>query len=370
MTARDFGEELLAQIDVRVGGDRPWDIQVHDERLWSRVIRDREIGLGESWMERWWDCPNLDQFMTRVISADLKTLIKPSRELLMLTARSQLTNMQSRGRAERNAQAHYDIGNDLYRRMLDKRMIYTCGYWDQATSLDEAQEAKLDLICRKLGFEPGMRVLDIGCGWGGFLQFAAERYGISGVGISPAVEQVAVARERTSGLDIDIQASDYRDMEGEFDRIVSIGMFEHVGVRNYETFFEKCSELLTADGMMLHHTISGTVSTKRGDPWFDKYIFPGGHLPSLTQIAAATEKTWFMEDVHNFGPDYDRTLMAWFQNIERSWHEIPHYDDPFRRMWEYYLLTSAGGFRARSTHLLQVVFRRSHVPSPTYRSVR
>lgn len=369
-TAQEFAHELLADIDVQINGSRPWDIIVHDDRLWDRVIRERELGLGESYMDGWWDCEQLDELMLRVISADLRKRLRPSRELIALTAKARLTNRQSPKRAAANAQAHYDIGNDLYQRMLDKRMIYTCGYWANASSLDEAQEAKLDLICRKLEFEPGMRVLDIGCGWGGFVQFAAERYGVSAVGITPAVEQVKIASERTEGLDVEIVAGDYRELQGQFDRIVSIGMFEHVGARNYETFFEACDSLLTRDGMMLHHTIGGTVSNRRGDPWFDKYIFPGGMVPSLTQISQATEGTWYIEDVHNFGPDYDRTLMAWAENIERLWHEIPDYDERFRRMWHYYLLTSAAGFRARSTHLWQIVFRRTYVATPTWKPVR
>ena len=192
-----------------------------------------------------------------------------------------------------------------------------------------------------------MRLLDIGCGWGGFAYFAATRYDVHVTGISPAIEQVELARTTTAGLRVKIEQADYRDVSGQFDRITSIGMMEHVGPRNLDTFFASCDRLLTHDGMMLHHTIGSNVSKRHTDPWFDKYIFPGGVLPSMAQIASAAEETWSIEDVHNFGPDYDRTLMAWHANISDRWDKIPHYDEQFRRTWEYYLLASAAGFRTR-----------------------
>jgi len=368
--ASAFGRALLAKAGITVGGTKPWDIHVHDERVWERVLRDRELGLGESYIEGWWDCEALDEALTRIIESDLKAEIRPGRDLLVMAARARLTNRQSIDRAKQNAVAHYNIGNDLYERMLDKRMIYTCAYWDSAVTLDQAQEAKLDLICRKLGMEPGMRVLDIGCGWGGFLQYAAEHYGVVGTGVSPASAQVEMAHERLRGLDIEVIEADYREITGSYDRIVSIGMFEHVGAKNYARFFETCDRVLAPGGMMLHHTIGGLESRTKGDPWIDKYIFPGGQLPSLAQIGAATENTWVIEDVHNFGPDYDRTVMAWLANIEASWEEIPHYDESFRRMWRYYLQISAAGFRARNTQLWQLVFRRANHRSASYRAVR
>jgi len=362
--------DLLEQIGVEVGGDRPCDIHVHDTRLWERVIKEREFGLAEAYQEGWWDANELDVFLALAQSADLRNMVKRSPKLVAMAARSVIGNRQSVKHARANASAHYDIGNDLYQRMLDKRMIYSCAYWSDAQDLDSAQEAKLDLICRKLGLEQGMTMLDIGCGWGGLSQFAAERYDVRVTGISPAGEQVKLAKERCDGLAVDIRQLDYREIEGRFDRIVSVGMMEHVGPRNFPTFFDKCAELLEPDGMMLHHTIGSNVSKKTVDPWFEKYIFPGGVLPSMHQITGATESKWSLEDVHNFGPDYDRTLMEWKRNIDARWSEIPAYDEHFRRTWNYYLAGSAASFRVRIMQLWQVVFTRSKREMPRYESVR
>lgn len=370
MHAAHFAADLLEKIGVTVGGSGPADIHIHDDRFYKRVIRDRELGLGEAYQEGWWTANRLDEFLAVAQETNLADHVKPSPALLKLALQSRFGNRQDEKKAKKNAQAHYDIGNDLFERMLDKRMIYTCAYWRDAENLDAAQEAKLDLICRKLGLEPGMRLLDIGCGWGGFAQFAASRYDVQVTGISPAIEQVTLARENTVGLPVTILQKDYREMEGEFDRITSIGMMEHVGPRNLGTFFETCDRLLVDDGMMLHHTIGSNEWKTHTDPWFDKYIFPGGVLPSLGQISRAAEKVWSIEDVHNFGPDYDRTLMAWHANISERWDEIPQYGDHFKRTWEYYLLGSAAGFRVRALQLFQVVFTKAKQRHPVYEAVR
>ncbi len=366
MDAAKFVEETLAAVGVTVGGDAPADIHVHDERVFKRVFRDRELGLGEAYQAGWWTANQLDEFLAVAQESNLADHVRPSPALLRLVIASRFANRQSKRRAKKNAAAHYDIGNDLFERMLDKRMIYTCGYWRDADDLDSAQEAKLDLICRKLKLEQGMRLLDVGCGWGGFAQFVAERYDIHVTGISPAIEQVTVARQRTAGLPVHIEQADYRDLEGHFDRITSIGMMEHVGPRNLGSFFAKCDELLDSDGLMLHHTIGSNEWKTHTDPWFDRHIFPGGVLPSLGQICRAAERTWTIEDVHNFGPDYDRTLMEWHANIDDRWSEIPHYGEHFRRTWEYYLLGSAAGFRVRAIQLFQIVFTKAKQRHPVY----
>ena len=368
--AERLGRQLLEAAGLELDGPNPWDPQIHDDRLWQRALKDRELGLGEAYQDGWFDVEALDEMLTRIVTTDLKSQVKISPRLVAIAAQQLITNQQTRRRARKNAGAHYDIGNDLFERMLDKRMIYSCGYWRNAGDLDSSQEAKLDLICQKLGFEPGLTVLDIGCGWGGFAQFAASRYGVEVTGISPAAEQIPMARERCAGLPVEIRQMDYRDVEGSFDRIVSIGMMEHVGTRNLAGFFTKCSELLTSDGVMLHHTIGSNESTNRLDPWFDKYIFPGGVLPSIKQIAHAAEPGWVIEDVHNFGPDYDRTLMTWSANITAAWDELPNYDEHFRRTWHYYLMGSASSFRSRTIQLWQIVFRRARVRSGVYQSIR
>ena len=247
--------------------------------------------------------------------------------------------------------------------MLGRRLVYSCGYWSVARDLDAAQEAKLDLVCRKLGLVPGMRVLDIGCGWGEALRFAAERHGVHGVGVTVSVEQAEYARRLCAGLPVEIRVQDYRELDERFDRSYSIGMFEHVGRKNYRNYFEVVRRCLVDDGLSLLHTIGGNVSTNHTDPWIEKYIFANSMIPSAAQIAAASEADFVIEDWHGFGPDYDRTLMAWRANIESAWERLPaRYDERFRRMWRYYLAASAAAFRARRDQVWQIVFSPRGVP--------
>jgi cyclopropane-fatty-acyl-phospholipid synthase len=368
--ARSTVEELLTLADIKVGGRRAFDIQVHDERFYNRLMSQGELALGESYMDGWWDVKSLDQLITRILAANLRQKVNLRLPMVKLAVVGALRNRQTVSRARRNAAHHYNIGNDLYERMLDKRMIYSCAYWAKAKTLDKAQEAKLDLVCRKLYLKPGMTLLDIGCGWGGFAEYAARKYRVKVTGITPAAEQVKVARQRVKGLPVKILQKDYRFMTGKFDRVVSIGMLEHVGVKNYKRFFGKCDDLLTDGGIMLHHTIGGLRSVTSTGPWMDKYIFPGGVLPSLHQISRALGQRLVIEDVHNFGPYYDKTLMAWHANFVKRYPEISDkYDERFYRMWNFYLLSCAGSFRARNIQLWQIVMRKVEV-SDTYVAVR
>lgn len=276
--------------------------------------------------------------------------------------RAILLNPSGKARAFQVGERHYDLGNRLYRGMLDRRMVYSCGYWKNADNLDAAQEAKLDLICRKLGLKRGDRVLDVGCGWGSFAEYAAERYGVEVVGITVSKEQVVLGNESCRGLPVELRLLDYRDMEGEFDHVVSIGMFEHVGLRNYRIYMEKVRQCLKDGGLFLLQTIGGNDSVTKLDPWFEKYIFPNSLIPSIRQISAAAEGLFVMEDWHNFGADYDPTLMSWFRNFDRNWDSLSEiYDERFYRMWRYYLLSSAGTFRARCLQVWQIVFSKEGV---------
>lgn len=362
--------DLLELADVKINGPRPFDIQVDDERFYKRVLKDRELGLGESYMDGWWHAKSLDGLVERMLSADLRSKLRLHPKLAVKLAWSAIRNRQTLEKARKNAAHHYNIGNDLYERMLDKRMIYSCGYWKNAKNLDEAQEAKLDLICRKLELKPGMTLLDIGCGWGGFAEYAARKYKVKVTGITPASEQVKVAIARTAGLPVEILQKDYREVTGSFDRIVSIGMLEHVGPKNYKNFFKHCHKMLKNDGIMLHHTIGSNQSIHATDPWMDKYIFPGGVLPSLPQIGKAVENNLIIEDVQNFGPDYDKTVRAWYANFVKHYPELKDkYDERFFRMWEFYLLACAGVFRARGMQLWQIVMRKIE-PTKTYIAAR
>lgn len=348
-------QALIEPADVRINGDRDWDLQVHDERTYARVLAQGSLGLGESYLDGWWDAGSLDGCLYHLLDAHIEEQVHSLRDVVG-GVRAWLTNQQDQRHSFEVGRRHYDLGNDLYEAMLGKHMIYSCGYWRDAADLDAAQEAKLDLVFRKLGVEPGMRVLDIGCGWGTALKFAVERYGVSGVGVTVSKEQAEFARELRAGLPIEIRLQDYRDVDESFDRAFSIGMFEHVGVKNYRTYFEVARRCLTEDGIFLLHTIGGNKSRHMTDPFISKYIFPNSMLPSAAQIAHASEGLFVMEDWHGFGTDYDRTLKAWRANVEAAWDFLPsQYDERFRRMWRYYLAASMAGFRARRIQLWQLV---------------
>ena len=359
-------EKLLAHADVAIDGDRPWDLQVNHPNFFQRVLAQGSLGFGEAYMDGWWDSHSPDQLLTRLIKAELDEKIK-SVILVYDALKAKLTNRQNRRRAFMVGEQHYNIGNQLYQRMLDPRMIYSCAYWRRTENLDQAQEHKLELTCCKLHLEKGQRVLDIGCGWGGTARFMAERYGVEVVGVTVSSAQADLARDRCAGLPVQILLQDYRDLSGQFDRIVSIGMFEHVGPKNYRAYFRKVARLLKDDGLFLLHTIGRNLPSTKTDPWIDRYIFPNGVIPSSGQIARAYEGFFVLEDWHNFGPDYDRTLMAWQKNFNQHWPELSEqYDERFRRMWSYYLNCSAASFRARENQLWQIVLSKKGVPGGCY----
>ena len=360
-------EALLAEADVRIGSERPWDLQVHDPNLYARVLAQGSIGLGESYMDGWWDAGSLDGFLYRLLQARLDERVHGAGEIRdAIFAR--LFNLQTRNRSREVGERHYDLGNDLYAAMLGRRLVYSCGYWRNADNLDDAQEDKLDLVCRKLRLKPGMKVLDIGCGWGEALKYAAESYGVSGVGVTISKEQAGFARDLCRGLPVEIRLQDYRDIDEPFDAAFSIGMFEHVGVKNYRAYFEVARRCLPDDGLFLLHTIAGNVSAHRTDAWIGKYIFPNSMLPSAVQIAQGCEGLFVVEDWHNFGTDYDRTLQAWRENVEAAWNApdksalAARYDERFRRMWRFYLAASMATFRSRRSQLWQIVLSPRGVP--------
>ena len=360
---------LLAPAEVALDGSHPWDIQVRDPMFAQRVLSQGSLGVGESYMDAQWDCERLDEMMFRVFRSRIDAHL-PGLRLLWAALIAKLFNPQTPTRSYKVGQLHYDIGDDLYQRMLDPRMIYSCAYWRQAATLEAAQEAKLDLVCRKLGLKPGMKVLDIGCGWGGAAQFAAQRYGVQVTGLTISRNQAATAQARCKGLPVDIKLCDYRSLEGRFDRIYSLGMFEHVGLRNYRTYFQCARRLLTNDGLMLLHTIGQNTSEHANDPWIERYIFPNSSIPSMAQIARAAEKSFVIEDWHNFGVDYDRTLMEWHQRFNHYWPELEwRYGERFKRMWNFWLLASAAYFRARRDQLWQVVLSPNGIPGG-YQEIR
>jgi cyclopropane-fatty-acyl-phospholipid synthase len=350
-------EQLLSGTGITINGTKPHDVSVVNDRFFGRVLRTGSLGLGESYMDGDWECARIDQLIDKIYSLRIAESLHVPWTVYPRLALMMLRNRLSLSRAYIIGREHYDRGNDLFEAMLDAGMNYSCGYWRDATTLDQAQNDKLDRICRKLHLKPGMSMLDIGCGWGSMCKYAAENYGVKVVGVTVSKEQARLARERCSGLDVDIRLIDYRKVPEQFDRIVSIGMFEHVEQRNYRTYMKVIQRCLKPQGLFLLHTIGGNESLRIIDPWIKRYIFPVGMIPSIAQIGLASESLFVTEHWENFGSDYDRTLMAWHENFIAAWPELQgKYSERFRRMWEYYLLICAGAFRSRTTQLWQIVF--------------
>ena len=364
--------ELLSIADVKINGKRPWDIQIHNEDFYQRVLSQGALGLGESYMDGWWDVKNLDEFFNHILKAELDRKVKTS-SFLLQTVKAIVMNPQRKSKAFEIGEHHYDIGNELYKIMLDKRLTYTCGYWKNSKNLDSAQEAKLDLVCRKIGLKPGMTVLDIGCGWGSFAKYAAEKYRAKVTGITVSKAQVELGKKLCKGLPVKFKLMDYRDVTGKYDRVVSLGMIEHVGYKNYRRYMEIVNNVLKDGGLFLLHTIGSNISVKSNNAWTEKYIFPNSMVPSASQLAKAYEGLFVMEDWHNFGKDYDKTLMEWHKNFNKNWKKLnekhKEYDERFKRMWNYYLLSSAGGFRSRKSQLWQIVLSKNGILNG-YNSIR
>ncbi len=368
--AEKYVTQMAGIAGIQINGNKAWDIQVHNSNFYKRVLQDQSLGFGESYMEGWWDSEAIDQTVYHLVSSDIESQFKPTFAFYWACLKAKLFNRQNRSGSMDVINQHYQLGNKLYRHMLDSTMTYSCGYWKHASTLEESQIAKFDLIARKLGIKPGMTVLDIGCGWGGFSKYIAQNYGAKVIAITLSKNQAMHAKKTCAGLDVEVRVQDYRDVKEKFDRVVEIGMFEHVGPKNYRTFMEICHNCLNRDGMLMLHTIGSNTTNSVGDPWISKYIFPGGHLPSIAQIGNSIEGLFIMEDWHNFGPDYDKTLMAWYTNFNTNWPKIKSsYSPTFYRMWKYYLLSCAGCFRARSIELWQVVLSKSGVPDG-YETVR
>ena len=355
-------QTLLDRAGVRLNGHRPWDLQIHHRDTVARILAQGSLGLGDSYVEGWWDCERLDEFFHRILRAGLDTEVGwRARSWPWLKAR--WLNRQSISRAGEVARVHYDLNPELFERMLGRTMAYSCGYWVQARTLDEAQRDKLDLVCRKLGLAHGMSLLDIGCGWGSLMRHAAEHYGAKVTGLTISREQARWAEHHLRGLPAVVELTDYRlfNAQGQrrFDRVASVGMFEHVGHRNHEAFFSAVHRSLASEGLALLHTIGKNRTGTETDAWIDRHIFPNGTLPSAGELALSAERQFVIEDWHNFGADYDRTLMAWHERFEQAWPDLSRgtlrHDERFARLWRYYLLSCAGTFRARSNQLWQLV---------------
>ncbi|TCB52741.1 cyclopropane fatty acyl phospholipid synthase [Acinetobacter sp. ANC 4779] len=349
--------KLLDEAGIHINGNQPYDIHIHNDNFYNRVLQQGSLGLGESYMDGWWDCDRLDILFYKILRAKLDQKLPHNLKDIIRIAIARIRNLQTQKRAWTVGEEHYDLGNDLFNHMLDPSMQYSCAYWKNTDNLFQAQQQKLDLICRKLDLKPGMRLLDIGCGWGGLAEYAAKNYQVSVTGITISKEQQKLAVERCKGLDVEILLMDYRNLNDRFDRIASIGMFEHVGLKNYDTYFQVVQRNLNADGLFLLHTIGSNLTRISTDAWISKYIFPNGYIPSIEKIAHFSSGKFIMEDWHNFGSDYDLTLRAWSERFIKTWPEIEaNYSARFKRMFNYYLNACAGAFRARDLQLWQIVF--------------
>jgi cyclopropane-fatty-acyl-phospholipid synthase len=364
--------KLFAVAGVEFNGNQPWDIQVHDADLYRRILYKGTLGFGDAYVDGLWDAGQPDETISRLLVAEVESKVVGWARVRLVAEvlRHRLFNLQSYKRAFEVGERHYDIGNDVFEAMLDSSMSYSCAYWAKADNLEQAQHDKLDMICRKLQLKPGERVLEIGCGWGGLARHAAANYGVEMVGITVSKEQKKLAEDRCAGLPVEIKLMDYRLLQGQYDKIVSVGMFEHVGPKNYPVYFQKALELLKDDGLFLLHTIGHHKTSIHTDPWIDRYIFPNGKVPSAAQISRNIEQRFIIEDWHNFGQDYDRTLMAWWDNFDRTWPHLQNrYDEKFYRMWKYYLMCCAGYFRSRQGQLWQLVLSK-RARRMVYRSIR
>jgi len=363
--------EFLGRV-ATVDGLNQWDPQVRDDDFFGMVAGDGMLGLGNAYVKGYWECEDLFEFFCRAIRGGLLEFMADSPVMKALMTAYRTTNRQSQTQAKKNVVAHYDRGNDLFEAFLGKTMAYTCAVWDnpldleEGETLDEAQERKLDRICQKLHLESGMRVLDIGCGWGPFMRYVAGHFEVEVVGITLSAEQIAYIEKRNGGfkhsgsLPIKAVLADFRTFDaGKFDRVLSIGMFEHVGRKNHEEYFKAVDRCLESDGLSLIHCFGKSdPRVPLIDPWTEKHIFPGMELPTVVDITTAMEGAFNLLDLEEMGQHYPKTLLAWSANFDCNWEQISHYGEEFRRMWRYYLLSCAAVFHVRKVLLWQVVFAR------------
>lgn len=365
--SKEFIYSLADRAGITINGPNSYDVKIHNENFYDRLIKEGAIGFGESYMDGWWDCDDLADFLTRLFRANMLFQIK-NFKLIVHVAKSRVLNLQKISRAFEVGKKHYDVGNDLYKAMLDKRMLYTCAYWKGAKDLNSAQEKKLELICKKIELEKGMTILDLGCGFGAFAKYAAEKYDARVTGVTISQEQLKLGRELCKGLPVELELTDYRKVKGKFDRVISIGIMEHIGYKNYRTYMEKVNETLKDDGVAFFHSIGNNVSRTTGNAWVNKYVFPNAMLPSISQLGQSMEGIFVMEDWHNFGPDYDKTCVAWYDNFLKAWPKLSgKYDEQFKRMWVFYLLSCAAAFRSRLVQLWQVVMTKEGREQPSCR---
>mmetsp|Transcript_52139 Transcript_52139/g.83086 ORF Transcript_52139/g.83086 Transcript_52139/m.83086 type:complete len:440 (+) Transcript_52139:80-1399(+) len=369
-----------ARLSAQQRAAAKYEMIVRDNRVFERIMKDGNLGLADGYVEGEWHSDNLQECLEKAIlhNKQIVSMLKVNAIALFAHYAKHRTSSRLRklfgkylnfGEARQQIEHHYDkmAKEELMDRMLGKYKIYTCAYFHEADmSLDEAQLAKMKLVALKLDLKPGMKVLDIGCGYGTLADYLAKTYGVEVVGVTLSKSQKKYADTHFGDNElIDIQLIDYRkvteETHGLFDRIYSVGMFEAIGRERYEEYFEKCDELLVRDGIMFIHTIGTNQRIWRHKSFINKYIFPGGELPNLASLSEKFSDKWILQDFQNFGMSYAKTLNCWKANI-RDWRGLDDevYDARFRRVWTYYLDLTASGFVTESAMLWHLVYTKRH----------
>jgi len=354
---------------------------IHDERFFLRALSGADIGIGESYMDGDWTTPDLVA-LVRLCVRNLRLF--DAQHKLVAAARGLSSRLRHRLRSNtltgsrKNIRAHYDLGNDFYKLFLDPEMLYSCAHFRRhEDSLEIAQQQKLDLICRKLQFEPGDRVLEIGCGWGAFAIYAARHYGAQVTAVTISRAQYEFAAERLSHTDlapgsVRLVLEDYRNLRGQYDKIVSIEMFEAVGFDHYDEFFAVCDRLLAPDGSMLLQTITlpeqEVAAYRRRVDWIQTYIFPGSELASISEISRSLTRTTqlALTSVESLGVHYARTLAIWRERFFEKLDDIRRlgFDERFQRMWDFYFAWCEGAFLERYINVAQILLAKNGTQKP------
>ena len=357
VTVQDF----LQQADIRVDGSRPWDIKICHPDFFKCIMQQGLLGLGESYMDGWWECERVDILIYKFLTGRLDEYLPIHLHNILNLFSAKLLSLKPDHVSLTSGNKEHEIGYDIFAVMLDNYMQYSCGLWREGTSLDEAQTAKLQMICEKLQLSPGMRILDLGCGWGGTAEYMARHYGVYVEGITDSTEQQKVAQARCRDLDVTIMLGDFHDcIDDQFDRIISLGTLQNIELRNYQAFFKRIANSLNPDGRCLLQSIGKDQFVNHVGLWINKYIFPRGCLPSEEQIVRSTQPYLHIEDWINLGGDYDKTFMSWEKRINDAWPELKdNYSPRFKRMLDYYLCSCAGFLRAKKLNMWQMVFSRN-----------
>lgn len=360
---------LLRQAGIEPNGESPWDPQIKDNRFYRVVLIRGSVGLGDAYLNGWWECSDIAGFILRILKSGIHLRV-PRMDVLLRKLRFELFDAQNKARSRRVAELHYDEDARIFEMMLGRTNNYTCGRWSGVSTLDAAQEQKMDLLCRKAELGPGKKVLDIGSGWGGFLGYAAEHYDAHGVGVTISKTQLDYARKRYAGLPIEFRLQDYRDFQGKVDAVVSVCVIEHVGPHHYREYFNKARESLAKEqNLFVMQCIVACDDHATMDPWTEKHIFPNGVLPTLDKLEKATKGIFHIIDKEFFREDYVKTFTAWYENLVSHRDEIVSlYGEQYYRKYEYYLSLYIAGFGSGRITVGQFVL--SPIPRPHYNPIR